>query len=78
MTNLQKQTLGTRSILALIKLYQTVLSPFTGRHCRFHPTCSAYTAEAVRKYGALRGGWMGIKRICRCHPYNDGGCDPVP
>ena len=64
--------------LGLIKLYQKFLSPLTGGSCRFYPTCSHYTYEAIEKYGALRGIWMGGKRILRCHPFNEGGVDPVP
>ncbi|HOF28423.1 MAG TPA: membrane protein insertion efficiency factor YidD [Anaerolineaceae bacterium] len=66
-------------ILILIKAYQKTLSkaipPDT---CRFYPTCSHYTYQAVYKYGALKGGWMGAKRIARCNPFNKGGFDPVP
>ncbi|MGE5387187.1 MAG: membrane protein insertion efficiency factor YidD [Betaproteobacteria bacterium] len=64
--------------LGLIRFYQYALSPFLGRRCRFFPSCSEYTAEAVKKFGALRGGWMGAKRVCRCHPWHPGGYDPVP
>jgi len=64
--------------LGLIKLYQKFLSPLTGGACRFYPTCSHYTYEAIEKYGALRGIWMGGKRILRCHPFTEGGVDPVP
>ena len=59
-----------------VRIYQSTLSPLIGRHCRFEPTCSAYFIEAVRKYGAIRGTWRGIKRIGRCHPWNAGGYDP--
>jgi putative membrane protein insertion efficiency factor len=62
----------------LIRAYQLLLSPFLGSHCRFTPTCSQYAAEAIRRYGALRGSWLAIKRIGRCHPFCDGGYDPVP
>ncbi len=64
-------------LLFLIKTYQW-FSKFTPPVCRFTPTCSEYTKQAIIKYGALKGGWLGIKRICRCHPWNPGGYDPVP
>jgi putative membrane protein insertion efficiency factor len=64
-------------VLYPIKLYKTFLSPFFAPACRFEPSCSAYTMEAVEKYGVLRGTWMGIKRILRCQPFCDGGYDPV-
>ena len=65
-------------VLGLIRAYQRFLSPLLGSNCRFYPTCSHYTYQAVEKYGVLRGGWLGIKRIARCHPFNPGGFDPVP
>jgi putative membrane protein insertion efficiency factor len=64
--------------LFLIKAYQAVLSPFLGNHCRFHPTCSVYTYEAIEKYGLIRGSGLGIRRLLRCHPFHAGGIDPVP
>ncbi|MCY3991107.1 MAG: membrane protein insertion efficiency factor YidD [Caldilineaceae bacterium] len=68
-----------RSVLLLfIRLYQRGVSPLLGSNCRFHPTCSQYTYEAVERYGAAHGVWMGLRRICRCHPWNPGGFDPVP
>jgi uncharacterized protein len=65
-------------LLALIRFYKAVISPVLPSACRFYPSCSEYTYQAVEKYGALRGGWMGIKRIGRCHPWHPGGFDPVP
>lgn len=65
-------------LLGLIAVYRYALSPFLGQRCRFYPSCSAYAAEAVTKYGALRGSWLAIKRVCRCHPFHPGGHDPVP
>lgn len=67
-----------RVFLLMIKLYQRVISPIFPPSCRFTPTCSNYGYEAVEKYGVLKGGWMAIKRIGRCHPLNKGGYDPVP
>ena len=68
-----------RSILILtIRLYREWISPFLPATCRYEPSCSAYADEAVRRHGALRGAWMAVRRILRCHPFHDGGCDPVP
>jgi putative membrane protein insertion efficiency factor len=64
-------------ILSFLQLYKTLVSPFLPPACRFQPTCSVYTAEAVEKYGALKGSWMGFKRILRCQPFCKGGYDPV-
>ena len=62
----------------LINIYQRCISPLLPKTCRFYPTCSAYYKEAIMKYGAVKGGILGIKRILRCHPGNPGGYDPVP
>ena len=62
----------------LIRAYQLVLSPLLGPRCRFYPSCSHYAIEAIESHGALRGSWLSAKRICRCHPFNPGGFDPVP
>lgn len=64
--------------MALIRGYQRFISPIFPPSCRFYPSCSEYSYQAIEKYGALRGGWMGIRRISRCHPWNPGGYDPVP
>lgn len=62
----------------LIKIYQYTLSPLLGHHCRFFPTCSQYTLEALETYGIVAGSYLGLKRICRCHPLCQGGVDPLP
>lgn len=65
-------------MLQLIRLYQRFISPALPPSCRFTPTCSHYTYEAIERYGVFKGGWLGVKRITRCHPLNPGGHDPVP
>ena len=64
--------------VALIRLYQWLLSPLLGASCRYTPTCSAYAAEAIQKWGPLKGGWLAIKRIASCRPGGGDGYDPVP
>jgi putative membrane protein insertion efficiency factor len=66
------------AMLGLIRLYQFLLSPWVGNHCRFHPTCSEYAKNAITRYGSVRGSWMAIRRLSRCHPWHPGGADPVP
>lgn len=68
----------SRLIQILIRLYQLGLSPLLGPHCRFEPSCSRYASEAIARYGVAHGGAMAVRRICRCHPFNPGGYDPVP
>jgi putative membrane protein insertion efficiency factor len=65
-------------VIGLIKLYQYLLSPMLGASCRYTPTCSQYGIEAVKKYGAIKGGWLTLKRIARCNPWGGHGHDPVP
>jgi putative membrane protein insertion efficiency factor len=67
-----------RVLMLLIRLYQALTRPWMPPICRFHPSCSDYTLTAIGRFGALGGGWLGIKRIARCHPFNPGGYDPVP
>ena len=67
-----------RVVLALIRLYQLTLSHLVFTQCRFEPSCSRYTYEAVERYGVARGAWLGVRRILRCHPLHPGGYDPVP
>jgi putative membrane protein insertion efficiency factor len=64
------------ALILLIRLYQLLISPLLGRSCRFTPSCSHYFIQAVGKYGALKGSWRGVCRICRCHPLHPGGHDP--
>ncbi len=65
-------------LIGFIKIYQKVISPLTPPSCRFYPTCSHYGIEAVEKHGALKGSWLAIRRISKCHPFHEGGFDPVP
>jgi putative membrane protein insertion efficiency factor len=65
-------------LLALVRGYQYFLRPMLGSNCRFAPSCSDYALEAIGKHGALRGSWLAVRRIARCHPYHPGGYDPVP
>jgi putative membrane protein insertion efficiency factor len=64
--------------LFVVRAYQVVLSPFLGGNCRFHPSCSNYAIEAIERWGARRGVWLGLKRVLRCRPFGGRGYDPVP
>ena len=70
--------LPAKFLILLIRIYQITLSPFIGRSCRYYPTCSNYGIEAIQKYGAIKGGWLTIKRILSCNPWGGSGYDPVP
>lgn len=65
-------------LVGLIGVYQRLLSPFLGTNCRFDPSCSSYAVQAIDKHGALKGGFFAVRRLGRCHPWGDGGHDPVP
>ncbi|MCC6134890.1 MAG: membrane protein insertion efficiency factor YidD [Candidatus Contendobacter sp.] len=65
-------------LIALIRVYQWLISPWLGNHCRFYPSCSEYAREAIERYGAVRGVWLAIRRLLCCHPWHPGGIDPVP
>ncbi|WP_420555304.1 membrane protein insertion efficiency factor YidD [Neptuniibacter marinus] len=68
----------SKLLIGLVNIYRYLISPMIGPRCRFYPTCSSYMIEAIQVHGPIKGTWLGIKRIGRCHPYNDGGYDPVP
>lgn len=68
----------TTLLRALVRAYQWFIRPLLPRTCRFHPSCSEYAEEALARHGALRGGWLAARRVCRCGPWNPGGFDPVP
>lgn len=67
-----------RLLLGLIRLYQLLLSPLLGTNCRFQPTCSNYASQAIKRFGALKGGYLSFRRLIKCHPFHEGGYDPVP
>ena len=69
---------AARLLLLPIQAYRVAISPLLGAHCRYHPSCSAYAVEALRRHGAVRGGWLAARRVARCHPWGGSGVDPVP
>lgn len=70
--------LPAATVVLLLRLWQLVVSPLYGQTCRFYPSCSSYALEAVDRHGLIRGGWLALRRLGRCHPWNPGGVDPVP
>jgi len=71
-------SLPSRALIALVRLYQVTLGPFIGGQCRFSPSCSKYSIEALARHGAIRGGWLTLRRLVRCQPWGGSGDDPVP
>ena len=72
------KTLLSKLLIGLVNIYRYLISPIIGPRCRFYPTCSNYMIEAIQLHGPIKGTWLGLKRLGRCHPYNEGGYDPVP
>lgn len=76
--NQKISTIISRGLILLIKFYKHAISPYLGRRCRYDPSCSTYTLEAIQKHGPIKGSLLGIKRILSCHPWGGSGYDPVP
>jgi len=76
--NIFTMELMSKLLILLVRIYQLALSPFLGGCCRFYPSCSEYFIEAVRQWGASKGTFLGVRRLCKCHPFYPGGFDPVP
>ena len=72
------KNLPMKGMLVMLRFYKREISPMLPPCCRYTPTCSEYAMQAVEKYGAMKGGWLAAKRILRCHPFHEGGYDPVP
>lgn len=71
------KSIPSKIVIAFVRFYQGAISPYFPSACRYQPTCSEYMVQAVRKYGAFKGGWMGLKRLSSCHPWGGSGYDPV-
>jgi putative membrane protein insertion efficiency factor len=71
-------SLMAKFLLLMVRAYQYVLSPYFGTQCRFTPTCSHYAVDALKKHGAIKGSYLTVRRLLRCHPWHDGGYDPIP
>ena len=67
-----------RLLILSVRGYKYLISPFLGQSCRFYPSCSSYAIDAIEAHGAMRGGWLALRRVLRCHPWHEGGVDPVP
>lgn len=76
--NKKRLSFVAKVLILLVRFYQTAISPFTPSTCRYSPTCSSYTIEALQKHGVFYGGWLAVKRIFSCHPWGGSGYDPVP
>lgn len=74
----RRLSVAGRVLVALLTVYRRFISPLLGANCRFYPSCSAYALEAVQLHGALKGSWLAVRRVSRCHPFHAGGIDPVP
>tara|TARA_Y100001933_G_scaffold237460_1_gene260331 strand:- start:814 stop:1107 length:294 start_codon:yes stop_codon:yes gene_type:complete len=74
----RRRSPAAMALIGGIRVYQAVGSPFLGKHCRFQPSCSNYGIEAIERFGAVRGAWLTVRRLARCHPLGSGGWDPVP
>jgi len=72
------RSLPAKAMILLIRGYQKLISPWLGQRCRFHPSCSNYCIDALKQHGMVSGLWLGLRRICKCHPFHPGGYDPVP
>ncbi len=76
--DVRRRSYASSALLLVVWIYRAAVSPFLGPCCRYTPSCSAYAAEAIARYGAVRGLWIGLRRVLRCHPLHAGGWDPVP